>query len=44
VPVPGLGLASQLLSSQVTVLGFAAVLSAVVAAVSVKLLRRPTPG
>jgi len=41
VPVLGLGIATQLVSTQVAVLGLAAVLSVVVAAVSVKLLRRP---
>lgn len=41
VPVLGLGIATQLLSTQVAVLGFAAVLLLVVGAVSVKLLRRP---
>ncbi len=40
VPVVGLGLATQLLSTPAAVLGFAAVLLAVVAAVSVRLLGR----
>jgi hypothetical protein len=42
VPVLGLGIATQLVSSQAAVLGFAAVL-VVAAAVSVKLLRRRVP-
>jgi predicted MFS family arabinose efflux permease len=44
VPVLGLGIATQLVSTQVAVLGFAAVLLLVVAAVSVRLLRRPVGG
>ncbi len=43
VPVLGLGIATELVSSQVAVLGFAAVLSVVAAAVNVKLLRRRVP-
>ncbi len=43
VPVLGLGLATQLVSDQVAVLGFAAVLAVVVAAVSVRLLGRRVP-
>ena len=44
LPVLGLGIATQLLSTQVAVLGFAAVLLLVVAAVSIRLLRRPASG
>lgn len=44
VPVLGLGIATQLVNTQVAVLGFAAVLLLVVAAVSVRLLRRPVGG
>jgi hypothetical protein len=44
VPVLGLGLTTQLLSTQVAVLGFGAALLLVVAAVSVRLLRRPATG
>jgi len=44
VPVLGFGIATQLVSTQVAVLGFAAVLLLVVAAVSVRLLRRPVGG
>ena len=44
VPVLGLGIATQLLSTQVAVLGFAAVLLVVVAAVSIRLVRRPASG
>lgn len=41
LPVIGLGVATQLLSTRAAVLGFGVVLLAVVAAVSVRLLRRP---
>ena len=44
VPVLGLGIATQLLSTQVAVLGFAVVLLVVVAAVSIRLVRQPASG